>query len=135
MAGTTHLLGAVWHRSDSAKAAALQNSKECVSFLRLVAESWPAAGHKADILEALVVDYAEPKPSKTQSLPKSIVQSSSPISTFPIATPAVPIPSSNAQPLSEPTPKPDSFAGGLEWFASTIGNSNVLFESEWSMST
>lgn len=60
MAGTTHLLAAVWHRTASAKSAAVKQATECVTFLRLVAESWPAAGHKADILNALVMEYADP---------------------------------------------------------------------------
>jgi hypothetical protein len=33
------------------------SARECVDFLNSVAESWPAAGHKADILDTLVREY------------------------------------------------------------------------------
>jgi hypothetical protein len=33
------------------------SAKECVDFLNSVAESWPAAGQKADILDTLVREY------------------------------------------------------------------------------
>lgn len=68
-AGTTHLLAAVRHRSTKVKDEALNNTNECVSFLRLVAESWPAAGHKADILQELVEDYCRSNIQKNECTP------------------------------------------------------------------
>lgn len=56
-AGTTHLLSAVRHHGARIKDTALADARECVDFLNSVAESWPAAGQKADILDTLVREY------------------------------------------------------------------------------
>lgn len=64
-AGTTHLLSAVRHHGARVKDTALADARECVDFLNSVAESWPAAGQKADILETLVREYHP----QTESLP------------------------------------------------------------------
>jgi hypothetical protein len=56
-AGTTHLLSAVRHHGTKIKDGAVANARECVDFLHSVAESWPAAGQKADILDTLVKEY------------------------------------------------------------------------------
>ncbi len=42
------------HRSPKLKEEAIGSARECIHLLRLVAVSWPAAGHKADILASLV---------------------------------------------------------------------------------
>jgi hypothetical protein len=119
MAGTTHLLAAVWHRSTSVKANAVRHASECVDFLRNVAESWPAAGHKADILQGLVIDYAEPtKSSNTQpgqmTLPSPPQQSNTHSSAIPMA---------RSQPVQTPG---DGFSGSLDWFASMIQNPEAV---------
>lgn len=118
MAGTTHLLGAVWHRSANVKASALQNASECVTFLRHVAESWPAAGHKADILHALVIDYAEPSRSVN---PKPVFRAhpgqSSGSPTANTSTTAL----LNASPASTVP-----FPASLDWFASMIQNPEAV---------
>lgn len=43
----------------------MADAKECVDFLNSVAESWPAAGHKAEILENLVKEYHPQSQSTT----------------------------------------------------------------------
>lgn len=56
-AGTTHLLSAVRHHGSKVRDGAVTSARECVDFLHSVAESWPAAGQKADILDTLVKEY------------------------------------------------------------------------------
>jgi hypothetical protein len=56
-AGTTHLLSAVRHHGLKVRDGAVSSARECVDFLHSVAESWPAAGQKADILDTLVKEY------------------------------------------------------------------------------
>jgi hypothetical protein len=56
-AGTTHLLSAVRHHGSKVKDGAVTSARECVEFLNSVAESWPAAAQKADILDTLVKEY------------------------------------------------------------------------------
>ena len=119
MAGTTHLLAAVWHRSPTVKANAFRNASECVTFLRHVAESWPAAGHKADILQGLVVDYAEPT---TSSASRSVaIPSQSRSQDSPTQRSAVPM--TRAQPVQTPN---SAFSGSLDWFASMIQNPEAV---------
>lgn len=154
MAGTTHLLAAVWHRSATSKKQSVANAQECVSFLRHVAESWPAAGHKADILEALVLDYADPSTGVVGSPVTMGRRDNKPVVTSgstaakgkPTMTTASPVTSSHgstntamseaalSQPMSMPSqsaPVPTSsqgngFVGGLDWFANAIQNSGNM---------
>lgn len=122
MAGSTHLLAAVWHRTASVKASALQQASECVTFLRHVAESWPAAGHKADILQTLVRDYAEPAKSATGTL-QSTAKVRSPASEHPTTTAAKPLTVHPQQPLPIPSsPMAVPTPGSLDWFASLVQN-------------
>lgn len=61
------------HHGVKIKDTALADARECVDFLNSVAESWPAAGQKADILETLVKEYhpqSQPQPTQSeQSVP------------------------------------------------------------------
>lgn len=96
-AGTTHLLSAVRHHGARIKNDALASARECIGFLHNVAESWPAAAQKADILDQLVSEYHPPEPT--------------PAPTPPAPLPAAQQPAPQTQPVNiHPPPAiPDGF--------------------------
>jgi hypothetical protein len=65
-AGTTHLLAYTCAKTQKKRFDALQRVRECIEPMKIMAETWPAARQKQDLLEGLLEQYSKDKEEETE---------------------------------------------------------------------
>ena len=65
-AGTTHLLAYTCAKTTKKRFDALQRVRECIDLMKVMADTWPAARQKQDLLEGLLEQYSKDEEEQTE---------------------------------------------------------------------
>jgi hypothetical protein len=69
-AGTTHLLAYTCAKTEKKRFDALQRVRECIELMKIMADTWPAARQKQDLLEGLLEQYSKDQEEQTEEQSK-----------------------------------------------------------------
>jgi len=69
-AGTTHLLAYTCAKTEKKRFDALQRVRECIDLMKIMADTWPAARQKQDLLEGLAEQYSKDQEEQTEEQSK-----------------------------------------------------------------